>query len=140
MRVLVCGGRDFGDIKRKIINVEQAKAEYNFVRKTLEEILCPPCSDDNPFGLPTDLTIISGGARGVDSIAINFAVVNLTGLAEYKPDWDKYKKAAGPIRNQQMIDEGKPDLVIAFPGGRGTADMVSRARKAGIEVKEINYV
>jgi hypothetical protein len=46
-------------------------------------------------------------------------------------------KAAGPIRNQRMIDEGKPDLVIAFPGGRGTADMVSRAKKAGIPVQEI---
>jgi Lhr-like helicase len=37
-----------------------------------------------------------------------------------------------------MIDEGKPDLVIAFPGGRGTADMVGRARKAGIRVVEIS--
>lgn len=44
-------------------------------------------------------------------------------------------KAAGPIRNQRMLDEGKPDLVVAFPGGRGTADMVRRAKAAGVPVR-----
>ncbi len=38
------------------------------------------------------------------------------------------------IRNQQMLDEAKPDMVLAFPGGRGTDDMVSRAEKAGVPV------
>ncbi len=47
---------------------------------------------------------------------------------------DKYGKSAGSIRNQQMIDEGKPDLVVAFPGGFGTKDMVRRAKKHNIEV------
>lgn len=51
-------------------------------------------------------------------------------------DWSKYGKAAGPMRNQKMLDEYKPDLVVALPGGRGTADMVSRARVAGVEVIE----
>jgi hypothetical protein len=48
--------------------------------------------------------------------------------------WEKYGKPARPIRNQKMIDDHKPNLVIAFPGGRGTADMVFKARSAGIEV------
>ena len=48
-------------------------------------------------------------------------------------DWKKYGKKAGPLRNQQMLEEGKPDLVVAFPGGNGTADMVRRAKKANIE-------
>jgi hypothetical protein len=47
---------------------------------------------------------------------------------------------AGPIRKQQMLDEGKPDLVVAFPGGRGTAHMVRIARAAGIEVIEASGI
>ena len=43
----------------------------------------------------------------------------------------------GHIRNQQMIDEGKPDLVVAFKGGTGTADMVRRAKKHNIKVIEV---
>ena len=57
------------------------------------------------------------------------------GVAE--ADWAKHGRKAGPIRNQRMIDEGRPDLVVAFPGGTGTADMVERARVAGIRVIEI---
>ena len=47
-------------------------------------------------------------------------------------------KRAGPLRNQRMLDEGKPDLVVAFPGGGGTKDMVRRAVKAGVSVHEVN--
>lgn len=52
-------------------------------------------------------------------------------------DWKTHGRAAGPIRNQRMIDEWKPTLVIAFAGGRGTADMIRRAKAAGIEVREV---
>jgi hypothetical protein len=45
---------------------------------------------------------------------------------------------AGPLRNQRMLDEGKPDLVVAFPGGGGTKDLVRRAVKAGVSVHEVN--
>jgi hypothetical protein len=55
----------------------------------------------------------------------------------YPADWKKHGRSAGPIRNQHMLDVGKPNLVIAFPGGRGTADMMKRAEKAGIEVRRI---
>ena len=41
------------------------------------------------------------------------------------------------MRNQKMLDEGKPDLVVAFAGGRGTADMVRIAKRSGVEVREI---
>lgn len=44
-------------------------------------------------------------------------------------------RAAGPIRDQEMLDKGKPDLVVAFLGNRGTADMVRRAREAGVPVR-----
>ena len=52
----------------------------------------------------------------------------------YPAQWDVYGRRAGPIRNQEMIDEGKPDGVVAFPGGKGTADMVRRAEAAGLKV------
>lgn len=82
--------------------------------------------------------IISGMAKGADSLAIDWAVVNWLRWEEYPADWETHGKAAGLIRNQQMLDEGKPDLVVAFPGGRGTADMIRRAEKAGVEVIKID--
>jgi len=58
----------------------------------------------------------------------------------FPADWETHGKAAGPIRNQRMLDEGRPDLVVAFPGGRGTSDMVARAKRAGVEVMMIEGV
>jgi hypothetical protein len=78
-----------------------------------------------------------GTAPGADAHAANWALKNRVPIKAWKADWRQHGNAAGPIRNQQMIDEGKPDLVIAFPGGRGTADMVQRAKAAGIEVFEV---
>jgi len=52
----------------------------------------------------------------------------------FDAEWHRHGKRAGPIRNQRMLEEGQPDLIVAFPGGHGTADMVRRARQAGIEV------
>jgi len=127
--VLVCGGRDYNNW-----------AEF---RDTLDDIFYSRGwtteLDDLGNCLPA-VTIISGGARGADELAATYAMVNWTGYREYKADWTNHNKAAGPIRNQQMLDE-EPDitLVIAFPGGSGTADMVRRAKKKGIEVKEVKH-
>jgi hypothetical protein len=55
----------------------------------------------------------------------------------YPADWTRHGKAAGPKRNQLMLDKEKPDLVIAFPGGKGTADMVARAKAQGFKVMEV---
>ncbi len=125
MRVLVCGGRNYNDYDELSFVLEDIACEYSQEYK----------ADEN--WLPTDITIITGGATGADTLANKWAVTNWTQYKEYKADWNQYGKAAGAIRNQQMIDEGKPDLVIAFPGGKGTKDMISRAKKAGIEVIEI---
>ena len=122
MRVLICGGRDFTDKK--------------LFHKTMCEI--DPTTDEQKLGNP-NLVIIHGGAKGADLMADEWAVVHWKSIEEYKADWGRYGRGAGPKRNQEMIDGGKPDLVVAFPGGRGTADMVRRAKKAGIEVKEISY-
>lgn len=110
LRVLVCGGRDFFDR-------DAAWAKLDMLDH-LRGIAC----------------IIHGGASGADYIAARWAATRKVGCEEYRADWDRYGKAAGPKRNQQMIDLGFPDLVVAFKGGRGTADMVKRAQAASIPV------
>lgn len=139
MRVLVCGGRKFGDlktVKRGTPLWHERVAEYRAVHRALDALF--PAADDMETWLPPpDTVIISGAASGADTAAVDWAVVNWVSFLEFPADWKKLGYAAGPIRNQQMIDEGRPDLVLAFPGGTGTADMVRRARAAGIEVREI---
>lgn len=151
MRVLVCGGREFADfplrsngaVDRSHPRFSQAQKERNFIICTLDKFCIDrglvTASDSYGNWLPDNIIIIQGGARGADRAADEWAIINWVPLETYLPDWDKYRKAAGPIRNKQMLDEGKPDVVIAFPGGRGTANMVSLAKKAGVEVVEVPY-
>lgn len=144
-RVLVCGGRDYGRIDpRKILEHPKRRAEMRRVRDTLESL-----AEFGPF------VLIHGGAKGADTVAGTWASARdgfPTPLV-FAADWDDltkpdavvkrtkkgklYDALAGHRRNQKMIDEGRPDLVVAFPGGTGTADMVSRARVAGINIMEI---
>lgn len=81
--------------------------------------------------------VIHGGAQGADRIAREWCICRKVECRGYAADWKRHGRAAGPIRNQRMLDDGKPDLVIAFPGGRGTADMVRRAIATGIRAIEI---
>ena len=78
--------------------------------------------------------LIEGGAGGADFMARKFAEWTGIPVQTFPADWDKHGKAAGPIRNQHMLDAGKPDLVVAFEGGRGTDDMIARAERAGVRV------
>lgn len=80
--------------------------------------------------------VIHGGATGADSLAESVARELGIQTERHDADWLTHGRAAGPIRNQQMIDR-LPDMVIAFQGGRGTEDMKRRARKAGIPVVEV---
>lgn len=125
--VLVCGGRDF--------------TRYSFLASTLHDLFWERewYISDGLYGaegnwLP-NVRIIAGGAKGADTLAIDYAVTNFCPFKEFPADWDKHGRAAGPIRNQQMLDEGKPCLVVAFPTekSRGTWDMIRRAKKAGVE-------
>lgn len=78
--------------------------------------------------------IIQGGAQGADRLASEWARTKPEiERYECKADWHKHGLASGPLRNARML-EWKPDLVVAFPGGRGTADMVRRSKAAGVEV------
>lgn len=114
MRVLVCGGRDFTDSVFIVNTLFRLEEEYG------------------------DFTeVIHGGARGADTEAGRFAQLRHAKEIVFRASWEKHGKAAGVIRNQRMLDEGKPDLVVAFPGGRGTADMVRKARAANVPVVDV---
>lgn len=115
MRVLVCGGRDYRD-------------SY-----TLGAWL---------YGIHQDAgidVIIEGGATGADELARRFAEWAGIRCETYPADWSMGKQA-GPIRNRQMLEEGRPDLVLAFCGGRGTENMVRQAERAGVRVVRANHV
>lgn len=112
MRILVCGGRDYED--------------FVAVDKKLEEFE------------KESLVIIHGDADGADTLAGDWAHMNYVSCWKFPANWSKYPKAAGPIRNKKMLVDGKPDLVIAFPGGKGTANMIKQAQEAGVPVEIIN--
>ena len=116
MRVLVTGGRNYNDL--------------NNVYRVLNEI----------DGKTRITAIIQGGASGADELARQWAkTVGITPKT-YKADWTKYGKAAGPIRNSTMAKESRADLCIAFPGGTGTADMIDKANRAGIPVRDFRQI
>ena len=107
-RVLVCGGRDYDD--------------WEAVRNRLAK-------------LPNWCVIIQGGASGVDLLAKLAADYLGMHTAEVPAQWTRYGKSAGPRRNAAMLAL-RPELVIAFPGGRGTANCIRQARAAGIRVED----
>jgi len=90
------------------------------------------------FGLAHEgILIISGGAKGADEFGEEWAHdLGVSCEIEYA-DWGKFGKGAGPKRNQKMLDDYSPHLIIAAPGGVGTADMKRRARSEFVEVIEI---
>lgn len=119
MRILVCGSRHFDD--------------WALLNETLQPY--------NPWETKDwTLEIIEGGAKGADFLARVWAKYNQVPWTEYPADWKNHGMAAGPIRNKQMLDEGKPDLIIAFmfKDSRGTKNMVEQAKKAGVETRIIN--
>lgn len=113
MKILVCGGRDYSD--------------KSTVFDTLNAVSCGK-----------SVTLIEGGAPGADTLAREWR--RSTGRGEtitVHADWTRHGRSAGPIRNQRMLDLYKPDLVVVFPGGRGTSDMVRRAEAAGVNIMRV---
>lgn len=110
MKVLVCGGRDFAD---RMMLYEHLDVMHSNHAITL---------------------IIHGDARGADTLAKEWAVSRGVKHRAFPAKWAEHGKAAGPIRNAQMLAEGQPDKVVAFPGGSGTANMVEQSRRAGVRV------
>lgn len=106
MKMLVCGGRDYFDAERVDL---------------ILDVLGPTL-------------VIQGGQRGADTMAANWAAKRGVPFKCFPADWRAYGNSAGPRRNRQMLKEGKPDIVVAFPGGPGTADMVGAAMQHGVPV------
>ena len=81
--------------------------------------------------------IVHGGATGADVLAQKWARLRGKPVMAYPANWSEFGKAAGPLRNRDMLRIERPGLVVAFPGGAGTADMVRAARQAGVAVHEV---
>jgi hypothetical protein len=118
MHILICGGRTFTDKQLFLQKMAEIEQKYG------------------PFH-PTATVIINGGARGADTLAAEYGYSHCFAVRTFHADWQKYGKAAGALRNQEMLDKGQPDIVIAFPGGSGTADMIARAKKQNVLFEEI---
>lgn len=111
--MLVCGGRDFTDDAFIYAELDRLLSAHRFT------------------------TVIEGDARGVDCIAGDWARARGVELIEFPADWKNEGRHAALIRNERMLREGKPDLVIAFPGGNGTWHTCSLAAKLGIPVLKL---
>lgn len=111
MRVIVCGGRDY-----------ENDIYFDHVMSVL---------DDWFLG---NTEIAHGGCSGADELAHEWCMSHGRKDKEYVASWKKHGNAAGPIRNAFMLSDFKPDIVVAFSGGRGTADMVKKAQEAGVTV------
>lgn len=86
-----------------------------------------------------EVGVAHGGARGADHIAGSVAMEFGMQVKEYPADWQRHGKAAGVIRNLEMLN-AKPDIVLAFWDGksRGTAHTIREAEKLGIPVRVIS--
>ena len=113
MKVLVTGGRNYFD---------------------RHSLFCALDATHQAYGITK---VIEGGAFGADRIAREWAQKRGVSYIEYRADWKKHGKNAGPIRNREMAEKENPDVVIACPGGRGTKNMKSIARELGIVVWEV---
>lgn len=111
-KILCCGGRKYADAIR------------------VNEVLSACLDKHGKFFL------IEGGATGADRLCREWARKRGLPVATVNADWDLYKLAAGPVRNGWLL-ELQPDGVIAFPGNVGTADMMQKAKAAGINVWEV---
>ena len=115
MKVLVCGGRGYFDRRKIFDTLDKINAEF-----------------------PIDC-IVQGEATGADTIGKAWAVLRRIEHRDYPADWVEHGRFyAGRIRNKQMLDEESPDLVVAFEGDNGTANMVMQATQAGVNVVRID--
>ena len=125
MRVLVCGGRDYGDracVWRVLSELHR--------QEPITLVIHGACSVPTVRNRPGELS-------GADRWAEEWAAANEIDYVGCPARWRRSRNAAGPLRNQRMLDEHRPDYVLAFPGGTGTADMVSQAKAAHVEVVEV---
>lgn len=121
--MLVCGGRDYHDKHVLFPALDKMAEECGGIE-----------------------LVVHGGARGADALADAWAAERGVACEAVLADWNRYGRAAGPMRNAAMLemlkafrDQGKDCIVVAFPGSRGTADMVDRACAADFEVVQVDH-
>lgn len=116
-RVIICGGRDFDD--------------KQLCFSTLDRLVDKDCE------------IISGHAKGADLFGEEYALTQGIAVTTFKPDWKRYGRGAGPVRNRQMLEYAAEQqaFIIAFWDGKskGTKNMIEQAKKAGIKVEIVGY-
>lgn len=113
MKIIVCGGRAYQNRQRVFETLDALHQERKI-----------------------DL-VAQGGASGADALAKEWAREMGVETGTFYADWKAYGRLAGPMRNQRMLVDVRPDLVVAFPGGSGTADMILRAEQTGVTIRRI---
>ena len=125
LRVIIAGSRDFND--------------YELLKKSAIEIITKTTM------LPDLTRIVSGGARGADTLGERFANEMGLEISRFIPDWDGLGKRAGYVRNAEMakfaVEDDNDGMLIAFWDGksRGTKHMIDLAKRYGLEVHVVNY-
>ena len=114
MIVLVCGGRYYDDSYKMMRVMDKAHEKYMITE------------------------VVTGAASGADTLAEEWAKTNRIAYRGMPAQWDKWGRSAGAIRNSLMLDVYIPDMVIAFPGGEGTAHMINAAKNKNIKVVKVN--
>lgn len=110
MKIMVTGGRHYND--------------EDHIRKTFEQFI-------REHGVPDELIV--GDATGADSLARVIAMELGIPVTVFYANWVKYKKAAGPVRNEEMVKQ-RPDFCLPFPGNRGTANAIALCKRRGVRL------
>jgi hypothetical protein len=113
MRILICGGRSYYKKAFLFYTLDKIRSKYS------------------------EMLICHGDAPGADYLASMWAKERNIPCFAFPAKWNTYGRSAGPIRNRQMIDEFKPELVVAFPGGKGTENMIHLSKQNNVPVIEI---
>ena len=120
-RIIVCGGSKFD--------------EYSLLESSLNKIFKEYSNDT--------IEIVSGHAKGADSLGERYANGHNLKCTIFEANWKKYGRAAGPIRNSQMLEYAKQEnpLVVAFWDGEshGTKDTINKAKKSNIRCEVVMY-
>ena len=125
LRIIIAGSRDFNDYE-----LLKKSAIENITKKTM---------------LPDLTRIVSGGARGADTLGERFANEMGLEISRFIPDWDGLGKRAGYVRNAEMakfaVEDDNDGMLIAFWDGksRGTKHMIDLAKRYGLEVHVMNF-
>ena len=123
-RIIICGGRHFNDY-----NALESLVDSVFVEKGLTN---------------NEVEIVSGHCEGADMLGEMYAKNHGIVCKVYPAEWTKYGRAAGPIRNSQMIEyasESSIPIVVAFvsPRTKGTIDTIIKAKEKEFSVYKYNY-